>query len=343
VDRAQGSSKIPKLQIITSACDLLLLSAQRVLRLGRDLSPDVYVPDACVSCGDKVLAMKFPGNRDRREEPQVAAYRCTSVGSRSHPPVYTCLNCGLDQVPQSMVPSHLEELYEKVEDVAFLENISARERAFARCFDRLQRWLPPEPGTMLEIGAYCGLFLREAKVRRWQADGIEPSRWAADCARNTSGVNVHSGFLVENKAKLRPQYDVVVSWDVLEHVLDPVGFVRECTAMLPIGGMFFFSTLDTGNWFAKLLGKRRRGFWTCTFNTLTCARSRTFCGAGFDLIAYEPYTHYARVRYMLDGGARIMPSFLAGPINVSFVAFQSGNPAVLPKRFVRAEEAVWRG
>jgi SAM-dependent methyltransferase len=51
-------------------------------------------------------------------------------------------------------------------------------------------------------------------------------------------------------------FDVVVSWDVLEHVSDPAEFIRLAALHVAPGGYFIFSTLDRTNWFARIMGKR---------------------------------------------------------------------------------------
>jgi len=81
-DRTQGASKIPRMQIIASALDLMRLAASRASNW-RDLTPDRFVDDACESCGDVALAEK---DRER------------GAGAVS---LYVCLRCGLTQTPAS--------------------------------------------------------------------------------------------------------------------------------------------------------------------------------------------------------------------------------------------------
>jgi DNA-directed RNA polymerase subunit RPC12/RpoP len=81
IDRTRGRSKIPRIQILLSAFDLLKLAAQR-LKFSRDLSPDVFVEDVCINCGDRVLAMQSRNN---------------PTGYKS----YKCLRCDVEQVPVS--------------------------------------------------------------------------------------------------------------------------------------------------------------------------------------------------------------------------------------------------
>ena len=51
VDRTRGASKIPRVQILWSALDLVKMGAKRLNPL-RDLQPDHFTWDACANCGD---------------------------------------------------------------------------------------------------------------------------------------------------------------------------------------------------------------------------------------------------------------------------------------------------
>jgi dolichol-phosphate mannosyltransferase len=316
VDRTRGASKIPRMQILLSAIDLAKLAAKR-FNFARDLSSDTFVNDACVNCGDRVLAMKHFGSRvGPADQHEVGAYRCTSAGRRSYPPIYTCLRCGMQQVPGTLIPPNLEVLYTGVSDPDYLQNADVRERTFRRVFDRIESSLPRERGRLLEVGAYCGLFMREAKRRGWQADGVEPSAWAANYAREIIGANVYTGFLKENHDKLQPPYDMVVSWDVLEHVREPLQFVRDCASYLDSGGVFCFSTLDVDTWFPRVAGHRWP--WLMDMHLHYFDRhviKDLLSRAGLDLIRVESYTHYARVAYAVRGVARLLPKWMEGPLN----------------------------
>jgi dolichol-phosphate mannosyltransferase len=318
-DRTHGASKIPRMQILHSALDLFKLALNRLL-VFRDLDPDTFVEDACPNCGDRVLAMKHRGTRDRASIEQgiagAAGYQCTSVGTRSYPPVFTCLACGLEQVPASVIPADLERLYEEVSDEKYLENIEARKRTFARALEQISPDLPRrEHLRMLEVGAYCGLFMKESERRGWAVEGVEPSAWAARYAREVTGVTVHNGFLSENRGKLQPRYDVVVSWDVLEHVRDPLSFLKECAEFLEPGGILCFSTLDVDSWAPRLL--RRRWPWLMDMHVQYFDRhvlKDMAARAGLELVRAEPYTHYARVGYAVAGASRMLPRVLERPL-----------------------------
>lgn len=333
VDRTRGASKIPRAQILWSALDLIKMGAKRLNRR-RDLQPDEFAWDPCANCGDRVLAMKhFGQGSPSAADPASAsaAYRCTSVvGGRSFPAVYACMGCGLEQVPTSATPSgplSVEARYENVVDHQYLENAAARRHTFRKSFDEIERHLKRPPGTLLEVGAYCGLFMQEAKRRGWEADGIEPSKWAAAYARDDSNVNVLTGYLRERKSALRERYDVVVSWDVMEHVRDPAAFVRECGEMLSPEGVFCFSTLDIDSWFPQLMGTSWP--WLMDMHLFYFDRrviADLLARNGFELIDVRSYTHFSRAGYALKGLSEVLPSLLGKTV--------SGVAAAVPASFV---------
>ena len=71
--RASGRSKLPKLQIATSAWDLASLVFDKYAKRSGDRALDVIPNQPCMKCGERVLAMQ----RDL--------------------PVFKCLHCGMVQ------------------------------------------------------------------------------------------------------------------------------------------------------------------------------------------------------------------------------------------------------
>lgn len=168
---------------------------------------------------------------------------------------------------------------------------------------------------MLEVGAYCGIFGEAASRRGWDYEGIEPSRWAAEYARNVYGLRVHAGPISANHDVLKSEYDIIVAWDVLEHVRDPLAFVRECAGRLSANGLFCFSTLDIDSWFPAIAG--RRWPWLMDMHLHYFDRhvvKDLLSRAGLKLLKTEKYTHYARLGYAIHGMARTLPTMLRKPI-----------------------------
>lgn len=113
------------------------------------------------------------------------------------------------------------------------------------------------PVKLLEIGAGYGHFLADAKKRGYDVTGVELSHTASAYARDELGLTVHTSQLEE--AELEPPYDVIVAWDTIEHVPDPVSFMRTVRGLLAEDGILAFSTPYISSLPGKLLGQK---WWT---------------------------------------------------------------------------------
>jgi 2-polyprenyl-3-methyl-5-hydroxy-6-metoxy-1,4-benzoquinol methylase len=151
-------------------------------------------------------------------------------------------------------PQEVLSLYSQVEDKTYLDNVEARVATFEYNLNAIAGYLP-KPGRMLEIGSYCGVFLRIARDRGWDVLGVEPSVWASAYARDELGLPTITGNVESVPADV-PPFDVVCSWDVIEHLPDPMKELRLINRRVRPGGVFAFSTLDFGNWYPRLVGER---------------------------------------------------------------------------------------
>lgn len=114
----------------------------------------------------------------------------------------------------------------------------------------------PAPGRLLEIGSGYGIFLAAARDAGYAVRGVELSRTGADHAALRLGLDVFCGQLA---AAPQEAADVICFWDTLEHVPDPVAFLREVRARLAPGGVFALSIPYFSSLPSKLLGAR---WWT---------------------------------------------------------------------------------
>jgi len=282
-------------------------------------------PQRCALCGGPRLSLRYPGRGPARA-PDASAWKCTSFGHRSHPPIWACRDCrGLFQWP---VPSAqaLASAYADVVDPLYMAERDNR----LLTFRRVARVLGPASGRrLLDVGAYCGYFLEVARERGFEAEGLELSRWAAGHAR-LLGFPVHSEPLVE-LARRGARYHLLTMWDVLEHLPDPREEMAAARALLHPGGRLYLSTIDTGSLSARLLGARWP--WLMDMHLVYFDRrnlSALLEGAGFRVLGFRTYSHTVSLGYLLRkvgasfpslsplarAMARLVPERLPVPVNL---------------------------
>lgn len=104
----------------------------------------------------------------------------------------------------------------------------------------LLRYSRPQ-GKLLEIGASHGAFLRLAASCGYDVMGIEMSPSVIDFAKRTFDVPLRAGPF-ESVGLPDAEFDVVCSFDVLEHFAEPILAVRELRRILKPGGIAIIQT-----------------------------------------------------------------------------------------------------
>lgn len=113
------------------------------------------------------------------------------------------------------------------------------------------------PGALYEVGASTGQFLSEMHQAGWQVQGIEPAPEAVKVAQEHFGLVIEQGFFPPPGGG-HEDHDVVVCWDVLEHVPAPDHFLEEMWSFLRPGGVLALSVPAIDGLPARLFGERWR-------------------------------------------------------------------------------------
>lgn len=109
-------------------------------------------------------------------------------------------------------------------------------------------------GRLLEIGCAKGLFLDAMRrTGDWQLHGVEISELAARYARERLALDVFHGPLEKAEFPDR-HFDVVVMWDVLEHVYRPKETLIEIRRVLKPDGVLVVRVPLLDSWDHKLFG-----------------------------------------------------------------------------------------
>ncbi len=102
----------------------------------------------------------------------------------------------------------------------------ARERV-----KRLLSWMTPAM-ELLEVGAGAGQFLDAVRSHVRSAIGVEPDEAHRRWACSAKGLDIYPS-LTDVRGR---RFDLIALFHTLEHVLDPIGFLRELAGYLAPGG-----------------------------------------------------------------------------------------------------------
>jgi SAM-dependent methyltransferase len=164
-----------------------------------------------------------------------------------------CASCGHLQLESMPSSAQLEAAYGEAASADY-EAEEAGQRATARAeLDRLERHVPAR-GRLVDLGCWVGFLAAEARLRGWDAVGVEPSAWAAERARGR-GVPVVVAPLLDADLPAAA-FAAVAMGDVIEHLPDPGEALRRAARLLVPGGVVWIATPDAGSRVARALGPR---------------------------------------------------------------------------------------
>ncbi len=149
-----------------------------------------------------------------------------------------CNNCTF--VFDERIPSEFElnEHY-KVYAYSGLKPISEQTvKSYNRLLDQFEKYR--ESGNILDLGCGQGDFLIEAKKRNWNVYGVEYSESAVNLCKSR-GIEMHQGSLTEDVFG-DMQFDVITSFEVIEHINNPNDFMSAATHKLKEKGLFYCTT-----------------------------------------------------------------------------------------------------
>jgi SAM-dependent methyltransferase len=116
---------------------------------------------------------------------------------------------------------------------------------------RVSRWarLKAEGGSVLEVGCGPGLMLAAFRRRGWRVLGIERNEKVTESARKSLGLEIVA-VPVEALSK-DARFDLIIMFQVLEHIADPVALLRECAKRLAPGGRLIINVPNFSSWQAR--------------------------------------------------------------------------------------------
>jgi SAM-dependent methyltransferase len=156
-----------------------------------------------------------------------------------------CQSCGIvftDPAPTDL-DRHYPPRYRKYRGIVELPLgalYRRRARGWARAFRR--------PGRALEIGCGEGAMLDELRRAGWGVLGVER------VARPGDGLPVVAATL--DQVGPDGSFDLVILFQTLEHLPDPLAALRHCRRLLAPGGRLVVSVPNHASWQARWFGRK---------------------------------------------------------------------------------------
>ncbi len=147
-------------------------------------------------------------------------------------------------------------------------------------------------GKLLEIGPGRGIFLKEAKSQGWDVLGLEVSGFAASKIKEEFQIEVRVGTLSEQDFP-EDSFDVIVMHEVIEHLQDPLGTLKEIYKFIKNDGVLSITTPNArtlnfwlgGSSVRYVLPEEHHYYFTPS--TLQMLLEK----AGFSILSMETYDH----------------------------------------------------
>ncbi|HEY7002606.1 MAG TPA: class I SAM-dependent methyltransferase [Candidatus Udaeobacter sp.] len=180
--------------------------------------------------------------------------------------VARCVECGFHYLYPRLVESAMQQVYR---ELSYYEggacgyadtSYTAQEFALRATFKRLLHNLAEHGvagGELLEIGCGYGYLLDEARSFFDRRVGTDFSPQGAEIARAT-GAEVFVGGI--EQVPLDAKFDFVIGTQLIEHVYEPVSFVKRLISHTKPGGHIVLATPDIGGLLRKVMGRHWPSF-----------------------------------------------------------------------------------
>lgn len=233
----------------------------------------------CICCGSHHFQHYFKG-----------LLRCTSCR-------HAVANLDLEAINSKDIYSM--DYFEQGEYLDYVKDRSCFEKNFQKRLTSLRKIRPG--GKLLEIGSAGGFFLNLAQAH-FQTVGYEICEEMADYGRGHFNLNIKSTDFIQDDFS-DASFDVVVMWDVIEHLTHPDQFLHKIKTILNKEGIVALTTGDMGSLMAQIQGPSWRLIHPPTHvHYFTKESMKMFLNRqGFEVISIEYPGYYRSVSQMLHG------------------------------------------
>jgi 2-polyprenyl-3-methyl-5-hydroxy-6-metoxy-1,4-benzoquinol methylase len=161
-----------------------------------------------------------------------------------------CGGCGFVFSQKIPTQAELTAHYEGYGRNDYLSPITIKR--YHEILDQLEKYR--KSNRLLDVGCGIGYFLVEAKNRGWEVYGTEYNEKAVDICRN-KGIQMQMGML--DTSHYEPSFfDVITSFEVIEHINNPLEDVQKIHYLLAGGGAVYITTPNFSSISKNYLGNK---------------------------------------------------------------------------------------
>ena len=174
-----------------------------------------------------------------------------------------CRNCNFIHV--NPIPSN-DELLNFYKNMYYQKNkpdyikgnekdIEYQNYTFDEKLDFLEKNCRKGKKRILDIGSGPGFFLRRAKKRGWEVLGVEPSSTAYEYSSKQKIPTIQKFFHQVEDSELG-KFDSIHTFDVLEHVNDPINILKRTYSLLKKNGIIVIEVPNDFNPLQNIIQKK---------------------------------------------------------------------------------------
>lgn len=170
---------------------------------------------------------------------------------------FKCQSCRtIFQYPLPSVEMMVNYANQEYRDGVYKEYVQAREIKYATFRNRLADIQKRVEGRyFLDIGCSCGCFIDVALEQGLDVYGVEFSSVAIAAATERARSRITQGDVNLLSNKYVKTFDVITVFDVIEHTLEPIQFLKILRTMLKPKGLLVITTPNTDHFLRSLMGK----------------------------------------------------------------------------------------
>lgn len=175
--------------------------------------------------------------------------------------IVQCRNCSLvyiDKQRTDLENLYNEDYYLKSESNMLANYTDYKDQEqivklnFHFAYDFIMKNINKESNKLLDIGAGFGYFIKNLPDNI-VSEAVEVSKQAINGLKLNTKAKVYSGNFLE--VNINGKFDFIVSYDVIEHQNDLIGYLYKIKALLKKNGIVIFTTPDFDSPVNKIFGK----------------------------------------------------------------------------------------